>query len=59
MPDEMKEELKFRRHAEVLAEDELDLEGLREIVCRTGPERDTLLDLLGPEAERWDEMIPI
>lgn len=53
MPQGMKEEIKFRRHAEVLVERELDLSGLREIVCRTGPERDTLLDLLGDQAAKW------
>lgn len=36
------------RHSEVLIEDELDLGHLKHIVCRSAPERDTLLHLLKP-----------
>lgn len=34
------------RHAEVLVKDELSLDNLRMVVCRSEPERETLLNLL-------------
>lgn len=49
----------FRRHAEVLVENELGLEHLRHIRCRTGPERDTLLYLLGRDAPRYEHLVRI
>jgi len=52
-------EIIFRRHAEVLVPGELDLTHLRHIVCRTGPERDTLLFLLGDAASKWSDRIRI
>lgn len=47
----------FHRNAEILVEDELDLRLLRHVVCRTGPERDTLLTLLDDEADAWKPKI--
>ena len=42
------------RNAEVLVMDELPLDRLRHIVCRSAPERDTLLTLLKPATiDRW------
>ena len=42
------------RNSEVLIEGQLPLGKLRHIVCRSGPERDTLLNLLSPVAyDRW------
>lgn len=53
-------EIIHRRNAEVLFEDELDLHDLREVVCRTGPERETLLNLLGrDDALRWKNRIRV
>ena len=51
--------IKLHRHAEVLVEDELELEFLREVVCRTGPERETLLSLLGTAAHAWEARIRV
>jgi len=46
------------RHAEALVPDALALENLKYIVCRSGPERGTLLCLLAPEVrERWQQRI--
>lgn len=50
-------QITFHRNAEILVEDELDLRLLRHVVCRTGPERDTLLTLLDDEAESWKPII--
>jgi hypothetical protein len=47
------------RCAEVLFKDELDLEDLREVVCRTPGERTTLLHLLGEHANRWRPSIRV
>jgi hypothetical protein len=47
----------FHRHAEVLVQDELGLDSLKWIVCRTGPERDTLLSLLKKDAKSWESVI--
>src|SRR5205823_4775473 len=44
-------DLTGRRRAEILVTESLGLEHLKKIVCRTGPERDTLIHLL-PEAAR-------
>jgi hypothetical protein len=49
----------FRRHAEVLGPGRLGLTELRDIVCRTGPERDTLLTLLGNSAVEWESRIRV
>ncbi len=46
-------EIVFARNAEVVFPKELDLSDLVSVVCRTGAERETLLDLLGPNAEDW------
>lgn len=51
-----KREIVFRRHAEILVERELSLESPKRIVCRSGPERDTLLYLLG---DKRDEFAPM
>ena len=48
------------RHAEVLVQDELPLDHLKHIVCRSAPERDTLLNLLTSEVRtRWIERIRV
>ena len=54
-----KDELKFRRQAEIVRECELSLNTLRIVVCRTGAERDTLLHLLGDAAEAWAARVRI
>ena len=42
------------RHAEVLIKDKLSLDTLKHIVCRSSPERDTLLNLLTVDARaKW------
>ena len=42
------------RHSEVIVEDELSLAYLKHIVCRSAPERETLLNLLVPRIrEKW------
>ncbi len=46
------------RHSEVLVQDRLSLDCLRLIVCRSGPERETLLNLLKPEVrDSWERKI--
>lgn len=51
-------DLKFYRMAEILVPDELGLDALSHVVCRTGPERTTLLSLLSPEARaKWRSKI--
>ena len=60
LPNNRKDTIKDARHAEVLFESELDLDALREVVCRTGPERDTLLSLLGRRlALVWKDRIRV
>lgn len=39
------------RHSEVLVKDELPLTHLKHVVCRSAPERETLLNLLTPEVK--------
>jgi hypothetical protein len=51
-------EITYARNAEVLFERTLDLSSLRAVVCRTGPERETLLGLLGRDQARvWKSRI--
>lgn len=51
-------EIKDRRAAEVLVTSPLDLDPvLQWVLCRSDPERDTLLFLLGDDAERWRSRI--
>ncbi len=46
------------RHSEVLVQDRLPLDYLKYIVCRSGPERETLLNLLKPEVrDRWERKV--
>ena len=48
------------RHSEVLVKDELPLDHMKRIVCRSAPERDTLLNLLAPEVRtRWVNRIHV
>ena len=48
------------RHSEVVVENELPLDKLKHIVCRSAPERETLLNLLSPEARRrWVRKIHV
>ena len=43
------------RHSEVLVRNELELDHVRWVVCRSGPERETLLNLLTSPARRhWE-----
>jgi hypothetical protein len=52
--NEDKRSIIFHRHAEVIVPDELDLEPLRYVVCRSQAEQETLLHLLGEEGrEKW------
>lgn len=47
-------ELTGARHAEILAQEALGLDNLERVVCRTGPERDTLLYLLADDVrKKW------
>ncbi|WP_423925767.1 DUF4433 domain-containing protein [Candidatus Palauibacter sp.] len=50
---EDRDEVIFSRNAEVLFPEELELDGLREIVCRTGAERETLMSILPTTADPW------
>jgi hypothetical protein len=51
-------EIKDRRAAEVLVTSPLELDQvLQWVLCRSDPERDTLLYLLGDDAERWRSRI--
>ena len=48
------------RHAEVLVKDELPLDHVKHIVCRSAPERDTLLNLLTSKVRtRWIKQIHV
>ena len=48
------------RNSEVLIKNRLPLDLLKHIVCRSSPERDTLLNLLGPVArERWMQRLRV
>jgi hypothetical protein len=52
-------EVIFRRNAEIVVENEMDLDTLKFIMCRTGSERDTLIELLGDAAGQWIDRIKI
>jgi hypothetical protein len=56
-PPEQKREIIFRRHAEVLVPDRLSFDCLKDVVCRSGPERATLLTLLGRAGAGWKDRI--
>ena len=58
IPDELKSEIIFRRHAEVIVPKRMGLEALRYIVCRSQAEYETLLHLL-PKSTlgRWGHKI--
>ena len=48
------------RHSEVVVENELGLDQLTHVICRSAAERETLLNLLGDEArERWVKRIHV
>ena len=50
----LRPEILNARHSEVLVQDRLSLDHVRRIVCRSAPERDTLLNLLTKKArDRW------
>jgi len=58
LPAENKEAWKDARHAEVLVRESLGLDHLLRIVCRSAPERDTLLHLLDePTRAKWADKI--
>jgi hypothetical protein len=53
-----KDTIIYHRHAEVVAFEELDLDNLKYIFCRSEAEYQTLVDLLKPEIYRkWEKMI--
>lgn len=56
-PPERRDEIVWRRHAEVLVPGLLELDALTSIVCRTGAERETLLHLLGADAIEWEHRV--
>ncbi len=57
---ERRSEILNARHSEVLIEDELSLGHLKHIVCRSAPERETLLNLLSFNARKtWIKRIHI
>ena len=48
------------RHSEVVVKDELQLEHAKHIVCRSAPERETLVSLLNTETrKRWTQRIHV
>jgi hypothetical protein len=49
----------FHRNAEIVFPDAVDLDDLREVVCRSGPEMDSLLFGLGSSRPRWQDMIRV
>ena len=56
----IRQEILSARHAEVLVKDELPLDHLRLIVCRSNAERETLLNLLEPHVKKiWIERIRV
>lgn len=55
--DEPKDAIRYHRHAEVIYPDQIDFDDLKEIVCRSGAERDTLIYLLGESAREWRDKI--
>jgi hypothetical protein len=58
MPAARKQALTGARNAEILVENSLNLTDVTKVVCRTGPERDTLLHLLTEETRAaWREKI--
>lgn len=60
LPDAQKAEIVFRRCAEVLVENELDLTHLRRVLCRSQAEYETLLDLLTPATrQQFSKMISL
>lgn len=54
-----RDEITRARCAEVVYPDEVDLSDLKEIVCRTPAERQTLLTLLGTERRAWSSRVRI
>lgn len=55
---EERDEIVDARHAEILVPQRLSLDYLKYVVCRSAPERDTLISLLDPAvAERWRKRI--
>src|SRR5262249_27225848 len=53
-----RDEIVDARHAEVLVPDQLTLEHVRAVVCRSAPERETLLNLLNSSArETWEPKV--
>jgi hypothetical protein len=59
-PTAIADQCRLHRQAEVLIPDQLPFDTLRAIVCRSGAERDTLLDLLSPPtAARYEDRIRV
>lgn len=53
-------EILFHRHAELLIPDEMALDGLKLIACRSHAERSTLLHLMNPAARRrWSNCLRV
>ena len=58
--DDRRSRILNSRHSEVLVKDELALDHVKHIVCRSAPERDTLLNLLVPNVRaRWVKRIHV
>jgi hypothetical protein len=57
IPVDRKSLIVSARNSEVIYQREVDLSSLREVVCRSAPERQTLLTLLGDAAETWRPII--
>jgi len=55
LSDVEKREIVFRRQAEIIIPEELDLTALRYVGCRTQAEYETLLWLLTPEAWKYGQ----
>ena len=57
---ERRSEILNARHSEVIVKDELNLDYVRHIFCRSACERETLLNLLNSEArKRWGQRIHV
>lgn len=59
MRQDDRERLKRARCAEILYPGEIGLDLLEAVVCRSAPERATLLYLLGEHAERWERKVRV
>ena len=57
---ERRSEILNARHSEVLVKKQLSLKRLKHVVCRSGAERETLVNLLNSEAyDRWKDRLQV